>query len=361
MSRNVAAHDSADESFAGLLEYLTSHAGQETAGPQSGPYFESRADRGLSSSMLSNALSSTVTGSRRGTRALLPVTEAKPGRNAATQGNSQLSYEKALRIHRRDGLAPANDLYPPKANSDSAIESSKSSNEPGTRVSVFHPSPPQDSAQSRPKTKGKKASTGSKKSSAIRQASINSPASSPEGAPSVSSNKIKAASLTRTEAAAKPESGSNSKRGPRTQQAARHSAIPETIAFESKMQPEGQLMQRIDLQLSRFAQLDQRRAIVSVRLTDGEFATLRNRADESGISVSAYIRSCVLEAESLRSQVKQALAEMRAFNEKPQPVGLPILAISGRTDREKGGSWLRLLSRSAALLLSPLSSFGRSV
>jgi hypothetical protein len=58
--------------------------------------------------------------------------------------------------------------------------------------------------------------------------------------------------------------------------------------------------------------LAQRQSIVSIRLNAVESQQLRQRAAESGISVSAYMRSCVLEAEHLRAQVKQALAELRA-------------------------------------------------
>lgn len=58
--------------------------------------------------------------------------------------------------------------------------------------------------------------------------------------------------------------------------------------------------------------LAQRQSIVSIRLNAIESEQLRQRAAESGISVSAYMRSCVLEAEHLRAQVKHALAELRA-------------------------------------------------
>ena len=113
-------------------------------------------------------------------------------------------------------------------------------------------------------------------------------------------------------------------------------------------------------QLAQLTPPDQKRAIVSVRLTDSELATLRNRADESGISVSAYMRSCVLDAENLRAQVKQALAEMRSFSAKPEPVRLPLLPSPEDIRPANGGAWFQLLSRSAAFLLGPLFSFRRS-
>ncbi len=50
---------------------------------------------------------------------------------------------------------------------------------------------------------------------------------------------------------------------------------------------------------------------ISVRLNEAEARMLRGRASESELSVSDYLRSCVLEADQLRMQVKQVLAEMR--------------------------------------------------
>jgi hypothetical protein len=105
--------------------------------------------------------------------------------------------------------------------------------------------------------------------------------------------------------------------------------------------------------------LDLRRTVVSIRLTEKEFARLRDRADESGVSVSAYMRSCVLDAETLRSQVKRALAEIRAFSARPVPNPLPVLAASGRTSAN-GHAWFQMLCRSAAMLLGRLFAFRRS-
>ncbi len=57
---------------------------------------------------------------------------------------------------------------------------------------------------------------------------------------------------------------------------------------------------------------DLRKASVTVRLSQAECASLHLRAAEAGLTVSAYLRSCTMEAESLRSQVKEALAGMRS-------------------------------------------------
>ena len=53
-------------------------------------------------------------------------------------------------------------------------------------------------------------------------------------------------------------------------------------------------------------------ASITIRVSEAEFAQLRTRAAEAGLTVSAYLRSCTFEAELLRAQVKEALAELRA-------------------------------------------------
>jgi hypothetical protein len=58
-----------------------------------------------------------------------------------------------------------------------------------------------------------------------------------------------------------------------------------------------------------------KRASITIRLTEPECAQLRRRAAEAGLTVSAYLRSCALEVESLRAQVKETLAQLR----KPAP------------------------------------------
>jgi predicted DNA binding CopG/RHH family protein len=67
------------------------------------------------------------------------------------------------------------------------------------------------------------------------------------------------------------------------------------------------------------AERERRAASVTIRLSHAECARLRQRATEAGLTVSAYLRSCVLEADALRAQVKQALAEMRAAGSAERP------------------------------------------
>jgi len=59
-----------------------------------------------------------------------------------------------------------------------------------------------------------------------------------------------------------------------------------------------------------------KRASITIRLSKTECAQLRGRAAEAGLTVSAYLRSCTVEAESLRAQVMDTMAQMRA--EKPK-------------------------------------------
>lgn len=52
-------------------------------------------------------------------------------------------------------------------------------------------------------------------------------------------------------------------------------------------------------------------ASITLRMSQAECAQLRERAAEAGLTVSAYLRSCAFEVESLRTQVKEALVKMR--------------------------------------------------
>lgn len=64
---------------------------------------------------------------------------------------------------------------------------------------------------------------------------------------------------------------------------------------------------------------DRRTASVTVRLCHTESERLRLRAAESGLTLSEYLRSCVFEVESLRAQVKEALAALRASQKSQSP------------------------------------------
>ena len=60
-------------------------------------------------------------------------------------------------------------------------------------------------------------------------------------------------------------------------------------------------------------------ASITIRLSKAECAQLHQRAAEAGLTISAYLRSCTFEAESLRAQVKEALAELHAGQSHPDP------------------------------------------
>ncbi len=70
---------------------------------------------------------------------------------------------------------------------------------------------------------------------------------------------------------------------------------------------------------------------ITIRLTAAEQAQLHERATAAQLSVSAYLRSCIFEAESLRAQVKEALSEMKAATApNPQVAREPQSAHSWR-------------------------------
>jgi hypothetical protein len=63
-------------------------------------------------------------------------------------------------------------------------------------------------------------------------------------------------------------------------------------------------------------------ASITIRLSRAECAQLHRRAADAGLTVSAYLRSCTFEAESLRAMVKDTLAELRlakAQSKAPEP------------------------------------------
>jgi hypothetical protein len=58
---------------------------------------------------------------------------------------------------------------------------------------------------------------------------------------------------------------------------------------------------------------------ITIRMSSAECAQLRVRAAEAGLTVSAYLRSCTFEAESLRAQVKEVLAKLRTGESTEKP------------------------------------------
>jgi len=60
-------------------------------------------------------------------------------------------------------------------------------------------------------------------------------------------------------------------------------------------------------------------ASITIRLSKAECDQLRQRAAQAGLTVSAYLRSCTFEAEALRAQVKDVLAELRKASSQRAP------------------------------------------
>jgi predicted DNA binding CopG/RHH family protein len=80
---------------------------------------------------------------------------------------------------------------------------------------------------------------------------------------------------------------------------------------------------------------DRKCASITIRMSKAECEQLKRRAADAGLSMSAYLRSCTFEAEALRAQVKEALAELRKANAENQ--GAPDKIRSSRF------GWLRRL------------------
>jgi len=58
---------------------------------------------------------------------------------------------------------------------------------------------------------------------------------------------------------------------------------------------------------------------ITIRMSRAECAQLHSRAAEAGLSVSAYLRSCTFEAETLRAMVKDTMAQLRSVQTQAIP------------------------------------------
>lgn len=81
-------------------------------------------------------------------------------------------------------------------------------------------------------------------------------------------------------------------------------ATPSASSWSEDPEPENNIS-------SAFEQ-NRKCASVTIRMSKAECAQLHKRAAEAGLTVSAYLRSCTFEAETLRAQVKETLAQLRA-------------------------------------------------
>jgi hypothetical protein len=94
---------------------------------------------------------------------------------------------------------------------------------------------------------------------------------------------------------------------------------------------------------------DLRRSTVSIRLNQEETALLRRRAAESGISVSEYVRSCVVEAEQLRLQVRQVVADMRFQPELKTQKMRTKQPLAIKLENDRPSFWSQLMARLASV------------
>jgi hypothetical protein len=90
-------------------------------------------------------------------------------------------------------------------------------------------------------------------------------------------------------------------------------------AARPAMQVDGGLTPRASEPSQAANDRDLRTVSVTIRLSKGECTRLHRRAAEAGVTVSAYMRSCTFEAEALRAQVKEALAELKAAASREKP------------------------------------------
>jgi len=81
-------------------------------------------------------------------------------------------------------------------------------------------------------------------------------------------------------------------------------AAQAAVAFTAAAEAEPEPTSRDDRNLKS--------ASITIRMSKAECAQLRKRAAEAGLTMSAYLRSCTFEAESLRALVKDTLAQLRS-------------------------------------------------
>lgn len=87
-----------------------------------------------------------------------------------------------------------------------------------------------------------------------------------------------------------------------------------------------------------------KKASITIRLSQAEYAQLHHRASEAGLTISAYLRSCTLEAETLRAQVREALTQMKATaDEVRQNSTAPVPEVAPTTERKP--FWASLVQR----------------
>jgi hypothetical protein len=84
---------------------------------------------------------------------------------------------------------------------------------------------------------------------------------------------------------------------------------------------------------------DLKDASITIRMSKAECAQLHKRAAEAGLTVSAYLRSCTFEVESLRAMVKDTLLQLRSETTQTKPANsaTPRRSLLGRLTRKLAG------------------------
>ncbi|HEX3438532.1 MAG TPA: hypothetical protein VHT24_17305 [Pseudacidobacterium sp.] len=72
------------------------------------------------------------------------------------------------------------------------------------------------------------------------------------------------------------------------------------------------------IQRSSSLTVERRSSMLSIRVTDAERSLFKSRAAEANLSVSAYMRQCVLQVEELRTQVERHLLAASGQNCEPE-------------------------------------------
>jgi len=84
-----------------------------------------------------------------------------------------------------------------------------------------------------------------------------------------------------------------------------------------------QITEWVDSDISPSLAVNRKAASITLRMSRTECAQLRRRAADAGLTVSAYLRSCIFEVESLRAQVKEALEQLRSTNAADAQIPVP--------------------------------------
>jgi len=349
MSRNAAAFDTHEGNFAAILERLTGHFSQpiNAVTDDLTDDFDSVTYSPSTASAKANSGNISKPGTGRRVRSIIPSSALKTSRDKEMQEGVPLSYEKALRMHGRHGStsdrvrdlpAHAAARIQPEQGNPAEIDPNgrRSAGQVEAGAPVRNPMRSRAIAKNRRNIKAKPSS----KSDAATGLSKIVPASKGKPLPVISPSSINDR---------KPEDDPN--------------------LFLDTVDLQGSNLQRMDefrgghpgKPSDHELQRANRRSTVAVRLTEAEFDRLKDRAKAAGVSVSAYMRSCVVDAESLRLQVKQAISEMRSLSEVTSNRPIQEIRAIHSPSPENRGFWFRSLYGFTTAILGTLFLPGRKV